>query len=70
MDDGEWVESSSPTMISTEGTHELNYYSIDRAGNVEEVRSLTIKVDPSTQYPHWSWPGQAPHWGTTTDLSM
>ena len=31
--------------IRTEGVHKLNYYSIDRAGNAEDVRSQTIKVD-------------------------
>jgi hypothetical protein len=48
-DEGGWVAGDSATAPSTTGTHTLEYYSIDRAGNDEDVQSAEFKVD--TQLP-------------------
>ncbi|MDD1747138.1 MAG: pre-peptidase C-terminal domain-containing protein [Methanomassiliicoccales archaeon] len=50
IDDSEWIESATSLEIG-HGKHVLDYYSIDRAGNHEYVRSMDVWVDtraPST----------------------
>lgn len=44
--DGEnWNLYSGPFTVSTEGINELLFRSVDKAGNVEQERSLVIKID-------------------------
>ena len=53
IDDGDWQEYTKPFNFSAEGTHKIYYYSIDNAGNAEEVKNFTIKIDytpPVTNY--------------------
>ena len=45
IDDGDWQEYTKPFNFSAEGTHKIYYYSIDNAGNAEEVKNFTIKID-------------------------
>lgn len=41
-----WTEYSPPVTISTDGSYELYYYSVDKAGNVEMVKGpFVIMVD-------------------------
>ncbi len=50
LDDSEWLESATSLEIG-DGKHVLDYYSVDRAGNHEYVRSMDVWVDtraPST----------------------
>ncbi|MFD2169635.1 OmpL47-type beta-barrel domain-containing protein [Tumebacillus lipolyticus] len=42
---GEWIEYSAPIVVSTDGTHEIAYRSVDASGNVEEAKTITIKLD-------------------------
>lgn len=51
LGDGEWVAYQSPVTISTEGETIISYHSKDRAGNVEETKTVTIKVDKTL--PTW-----------------
>ena len=44
-DSGEWVDYTEPISITEEGTHEIQYRSIDKAGNIEEARTETIRID-------------------------
>ena len=45
IDDGAWAVYSGPVVVNKQGRHTLRYRSIDVAGNVEETRSLHIKLD-------------------------
>jgi uncharacterized repeat protein (TIGR01451 family) len=48
IDVTEWIEYTTPLILSTDGTYALKYYSIDLAGNVEPVNGpFTIKIDQS-----------------------
>jgi hypothetical protein len=53
LDSAAWSEFSAPIRVEGEGTHAISYYSIDRAGNVEVLRNLTLRIDlqaPVTAY--------------------
>lgn len=44
VDDGDPAEGTSLT-IDTEGIHTLTYWSVDKAGNIEEAKTATVKID-------------------------
>lgn len=46
-DNGDWTAYTGPITLSQEGTHTIQYYSIDKAGNAEYIRQQTIKIDKS-----------------------
>ncbi len=53
MDDGVWSRLQNDLTISDEGAHNLSYRAVDGAGNVEQERTVIVKVDhtpPSTLY--------------------
>lgn len=48
LNGGDWQELSlisNPLSLTQEGIHTLEYYSVDNAGNNEEVKTLEIKID-------------------------
>jgi len=45
IDDGDWQTYTEPFNFSAEGIHKIYYYSIDNAGNVEDEKNFTIKID-------------------------
>ncbi|HEX5540381.1 MAG TPA: ThuA domain-containing protein [Micromonospora sp.] len=45
IDGGDWVGYTGPVPLSGEGERVLEYRSVDVAGNVEEVQTLTVKID-------------------------
>ena len=45
LDGGSWKEYSSPVKISIDGTHTFSYYSVDKNGNAESIKSKVIKID-------------------------
>jgi len=45
IDKGNWTKYSKAFIISDEGEHLLEYYSVDNAGNKEAVKNTTIKID-------------------------
>ena len=47
IDGGAWHLMDGSDMCSTDGTHTIEYYSIDAAGNVEAVRTAVFKIDGS-----------------------
>ncbi len=52
LDGGAWL-TGTQYILSAEGQHTLDYYSVDRAGNAESIRSASFKVDrtpPLTAY--------------------
>ncbi|MGV2939777.1 Ig-like domain repeat protein [Mesobacillus sp. LC4] len=44
VNNASFAEGSSAS-ISQEGTHQVSFYSTDKAGNVEQVKTETVKVD-------------------------
>lgn len=52
-DGGAWTAYASPFTISSEGSHTVEHYATDVAGNTESVVSLTFRIDslaPITAY--------------------
>src|SRR5438046_9430969 len=44
IDAGAWNDYSGPFLVS-EGTHTIEFFAVDRAGNEEAIRSITVSVD-------------------------
>ncbi|OPY34463.1 MAG: Fibronectin type III domain protein [Methanomassiliicoccales archaeon PtaU1.Bin124] len=47
IDSGAWTTYASPFLISTDGQHNVQYYSVDMNGNTEATTSTMISVDLS-----------------------
>lgn len=45
--DGADYESGSKVTLTTEGSHQIDYYSVDKAGNAESARSVFVDIDKS-----------------------
>jgi hypothetical protein len=45
VDGGEFVDYGAPFLISSDGTHQLLFYSVDTAGHQETPHGQTIKID-------------------------
>ena len=45
IDDGSWRTYSAPFDISDDGTHTIEFYSVDNAGNEEDPQTVEVKVD-------------------------
>ncbi|GAA2353356.1 OmpL47-type beta-barrel domain-containing protein [Nonomuraea africana] len=45
LGDGEWAGYSRPIVFDRDGRSTLTFRSVDKAGNVEPARSLTVQVD-------------------------
>ena len=45
LDGGRKTRYTGPVAIAKSGDHELDYWSVDKAGNVERTRTLGVKVD-------------------------
>ncbi|WP_327589795.1 ThuA domain-containing protein [Nonomuraea sp. NBC_00507] len=48
LDEGNWTAYGEPVNVTGEGQHELRYRSTDKAGNVEEVKTLTLTIASSS----------------------
>ena len=58
--DGEEWKSGTSVLISEPGTHTVEYYSVDKAGNAEEVSQIEVKVcSPAAGLPGYFWAGLA-----------
>src|SRR5438309_1698122 len=44
-DGGAWQLYTSPVTVAGDGTHTLDYYATDVAGNVESTHSVSVKID-------------------------
>src|SRR5207247_76107 len=44
IDAGPWNDYSGPFLVS-EGTHTIEFFAVDRAGNEEAIRSIAVSVD-------------------------
>ena len=47
IDGGAWTTYTGKVNITTSGTHEVQYYAVDKAGNNESAKSVTVKVGKS-----------------------
>ena len=45
IDGGDWMTYLTPFTVSEEGQHTIEFYSADNAGNVEEIKSVSFKID-------------------------
>jgi len=45
LDGGAWTTYTEPIAVTGDGEHNLAYRSVDKAGNVEETKTLAVKVD-------------------------
>ena len=45
LDGGAWTPYADSVIVSGDGAHELKYRSTDKAGNVEDVKAATLKID-------------------------
>lgn len=45
VNDGEWQTYQGPFHVTAEGENVIQYRSIDQAGNVEDIQSVTVKID-------------------------
>ncbi|MBU1158051.1 MAG: hypothetical protein KKE24_01775 [Candidatus Thermoplasmatota archaeon] len=45
LDGGEWSDYTSAVTVSAEGSHALEFYSVDLAGNAENIQSASINID-------------------------
>ena len=48
LDGGNWTGYENAIIIDSVGNHSLDYYSVDKAGNVENVQHLNIVVDSTS----------------------
>lgn len=48
VDSGVWVAYESPIMLTQDSNHLVEYRSFDKAGNSEEIQSITVKLDKTT----------------------
>ena len=56
IDGGKWVIYESPFIISEDGDDILiEFYSVDKAGNVEEVKSQRLDIDQTEPYMEIFW---------------
>lgn len=68
LDDGAWTEYTAPIALSTDAIHTVKYRSIDRASNVEDAKSLTVKLDKTA--PTVTYTGGAPTYGILDTVSI
>jgi hypothetical protein len=45
LNNGSWQMYLNPFVISADGNHQLDFYSLDNAGNVEVLQTVAIRVD-------------------------
>jgi PKD repeat protein len=45
VDEGEWTAYELPIVLSKDGVYQVQYRSIDKAGNIEELKKFEVKID-------------------------
>lgn len=48
LNSGDWKAYEGAFAVSTEGSNVLEYRSLDRAGNIEDSKSITLRIDKTT----------------------
>lgn len=73
IDGGAWQLYTAPFVVDTEGTHTIDYYSVDNVGNAETVKSAECKVDktaPTLSYGVSGTQGNAPWYTSTVTINL
>lgn len=42
----EWIEYVGPITVKEEGKHDIYYFSVDKAGNMEPVNTMSFTIEP------------------------
>jgi len=48
IDNGSWLTYGSPFTVSSNGQHQVDFYSVDNAGNVEATQHVNFKINISS----------------------
>ncbi|MEU9884553.1 endonuclease/exonuclease/phosphatase family protein [Sphaerisporangium sp. NPDC051011] len=56
LDGGAWTGYTEPVVVAGDGPHTLAYRSVDKTGNVEETKTLAVKVDATAPVTTASFP--------------
>ncbi|MGE5704551.1 MAG: OmpL47-type beta-barrel domain-containing protein, partial [Clostridia bacterium] len=67
IDGGEWNTYDSPVVVTKEGDTIISYRSKDRVGNVEEAKSVTVKLDKTLPVWELTQSGEPVHTIQITD---
>jgi PKD repeat protein/type 1 glutamine amidotransferase len=70
LDGGPWTPYTDTVTISGEGQHELRYRSTDKAGNVEDVKAVTAKIDTKAPTALISGVAAGEKYGDSQDLTI
>ncbi|HEY3261103.1 MAG TPA: PxKF domain-containing protein, partial [Pseudonocardiaceae bacterium] len=71
MVDGGPVQAGTAAAFSAEGTHTLGFWSVDNAGNIEDTKTVTIRIDrtPPT-ISHTASPAPNPNGWANADVTV
>ena len=58
-----WTAYSAPFTVSSDGSHTIEYRSVDKKGNVESTRTVTFKLDKTGPATSAKLNGEAPKAG-------
>ena len=50
IDDGDWHIYNKTIVIKSEGIHKIYFYSVDKAGNAENEKNVTVKIDKTKPF--------------------
>lgn len=67
IDGGAWTSGTSLT-IDTEGTHTVDFYSVDQAGNTEPTQTIAVKIDKTAPVTNVTHPTSWMNTDTTVNL--
>lgn len=55
LDGGLWMTYTEPFTVKSDGEHVIQYYSVDNAGNHEDVKSVGFKIDQTLPFIDVTW---------------
>src|SRR6185295_17838213 len=65
-----WTAYSAPFTVSADGSHTIEYRSVDKEGNTESTRSVTFKIDKAAPSTSAKLNGEAPKAGYDGDVAV
>ncbi|GIH26587.1 hypothetical protein Aph01nite_48970 [Acrocarpospora phusangensis] len=70
LDGAAWTPYTTTVSITGEGEHELRYRSTDKAGNAEEIKAVTVKIDDSAPTVLVTGVADGTEYGDSLDLAI